>query len=1117
MRWRLALVGLDGYGERDIWDTFNNSSSCNSTHPPHPKSQSQPQPSIERRVLKSNAILESFGNARTLRNDNSSRFGKFLELRFDGVGRLTGAAIDVYLLEKARIAGHAVGERSYHVFYQVLAAAAGGSGSGAFRRNGSSSNGSGKDIDGSELFLEGLTVDDFAITTASDSSDAYSSSKRRNQPQQQRKQPQSNPLPSSSTSSLPSLASLSTSTSSSPSNPPSTPRRTGNDDHLQMFAELTSAMSDVGFDVNERRGVFEVVAGLLHMSNLAREDAFVGEAMMGNEGADDASSTCSNGNPIIVEGQRCALRKNSTSLRAATQLLGVSPKALDGAVTSVQFRAGGSSNTSNDIGGNGGAGGAGGEVVEKALDPFQASRAVSALIKGAYDALFSYLVERINSSIVGSDGNNGGEERNEETQETETESSTNSSTAFVGLLDIFGFESFERNSFEQLCINYCNESLQQQFNRFVFKLEQAEYEKEGIRWDHVDFDDNQDVLDLIDGNKKMASKTMMRMPSMKRGMGMGMGGSILGVLDEQCMLGRRCNDRTFVSAVYDKLLLNANKATATKASTTKASTRPIGSSSSSSTSNSDRFRADTRQRSRGAFSIRHYAGIVEYDSAGFVEKNKDEMPMEASALFSESSHPLVRRLGSVMFTSSKGGSATANGQTADSNTRGRIAPKKKSSISRVSVGAQFSTQLHRLRERIDVTHPHYVRCIKPNDALEPHVFDRDAVVDQLRCGGILEAVRVSRAGFPQRYTVREFLARFGVLAETASTMRRRMMQQEGGGSHQMINHNNNNSKNGSSRDLVQHQQTSWRRPHKLKLGADRFKASSSSASATEGTSSTANSRHRRRHHRSAKDPRKECESLVRSIAAFIVREREKEQRGNGDDNGEENEDENTGNRGPLSPRSFWKSHQSPPKAKNNTTANVNDGGTGAGGVVDDAAMAEEAGIQLGRTKVFLLQDTFDRLERERARVVSRNATKICATARMYLARIAYLVVLRAHRAEAAAAMAMAMAMANNGDEFQHQPTQRPTSLTMMRERSRSDQCIDVQIDAFEEASTTASVLKRAESQPMELQDFKWVSMGHGRFIKRSLSSSSLDFATAMEEFVEGDYKVSDDSEECFHV
>jgi len=290
-----------------------------------------------------------------------------------------------------------------------------------------------------------------------------------------------------------------------------------------------------------------------------------------------------------------------------------------------------------------------------------------------YGAAFDYIVEKVNDSIA------------------EHQFDRNQSLASIGVLDIFGFETFEVNSFEQLCINYTNEALQQQFNKYVFKLEQKEYEKEGIMWKFIAFPDNQDVLDLID--KKHTG--------------------VLALLDEQCILPKSTDDK------YTRYLYG------------RCDGHP-------------RFCATSAQRVDHLFSIEHYAGYVEYTTEGWIEKNKDQLPAASSDLLQSSTFDLIGKIQKYVRTEDRGG-------------RGTVATK--------SVSSQFSTQLKILRSRIDTTVPHYIRCLKPNDFLAPDCFEPKNIVDQLRCGGVLEAVRVSRAGYPTRYPQDVFLARYYILGD----------------------------------------------------------------------------------------------------------------------------------------------------------------------------------------------------------------------------------------------------------------------------------------------------------------------------------------------------------------
>lgn len=316
---------------------------------------------------------------------------------------------------------------------------------------------------------------------------------------------------------------------------------------------------------------------------------------------------------------------------------------------------------------------AGNEVVHSPLDKVQSEKACEALMKATYGAAFDFIVTRINESIS-----------NEQVPR-------DSRGASIGLLDIFGFETFETNNFEQICINYTNEALQQQFNKYVFKLEQDEYEREGILWKFISFPDNQDVLDLIDRKHT----------------------GILALLDEQCIVPRS-TDEKFTRYLYAK----CDKDT--------------------------RFSATSAQRVDHKFSIEHYAGPVEYSTDSWLEKNKDQLPASSANLLKEADFDLLANIRQFIRSEGKEG-------------RGSVATK--------SVGAQFSTQLAQLRSRIDATVPHYIRCLKPNDELIPDSFDPRRIVDQLRCGGVLEAVRVSRAGYPTRYPHEVFKARYYILGD----------------------------------------------------------------------------------------------------------------------------------------------------------------------------------------------------------------------------------------------------------------------------------------------------------------------------------------------------------------
>ena len=352
------------------------------------------------------------------------------------------------------------------------------------------------------------------------------------------------------------------------------------------------------------------------------------------------------------DGEACSLDKTDAALACAS-LLGISFEGLAAALTARVILAGE-------------------EIVHKTLTIEESKKALEALIKAVYGAAFDYVVENVNDNIHDP-------ERARE------------SAASIGVLDIFGFESFQTNSFEQLCINYTNEALQQQFNKYVFKLEQQEYEKEGIMWKFISFPDNQDVLDLID--KKHTG--------------------IMALLDEQCILPRS-TDEKFTRYLYAR----CDKHT--------------------------RFSASSAQRVDYLFSIEHYAGYVVYTTDSWLEKNKDQLPAASSDLLNSSTFGLIGEIKRFIRSEDRAG-------------RGTVATK--------SVSSQFSAQLRTLRSRIDDTTPHYIRCLKPNDELSPNFFEPKNVVEQLRCGGVLEAVRVSRAGYPTRYPHDIFMARYYILGD----------------------------------------------------------------------------------------------------------------------------------------------------------------------------------------------------------------------------------------------------------------------------------------------------------------------------------------------------------------
>ena len=531
--------------------------------------------SVMDKVLQSNPILESFGNARTLRNDNSSRFGKFIELHFSKRGHLIGGTIRTYLLEKVRLTAQQCGERNFHIMYQLVA--------------GCSSK----------------EKVDWQLTSA----DNYWYCNQ---------------------GAVYTLKSV---------------------DDAKEFQVLRSALKTLNFDPSDELSLFGAVAGLLHLSEVkfdAEED-----------------------------GSKISLTDDvGAHMDSFARLCGLSVDQLERVLTVRVITA------------------ARDDTYEIKLSIDQALDARDALAKALYSRLFEWIVSRVNESI-----------RVEESDRVRAE---------ISVLDIFGFESFLTNSFEQLCINYTNETLQQQFNQFVFKLEQSEYQKEEISWSFIEFPDNQDCLDLIEHRQN----------------------GILAILDDVCKLPQ-ATDEKFASRLYK--LLDTNY----------------------------RFTASVAQKRDLVFCVTHYAGPVEYLASSFVEKNKNELPKEAISLLHHSTVPLLSAIFSAHWIASAPDDSTAlSGGLQSKHGNGSTSGAAGGKVA--SVSTQFKSQLALLMKKVSSTMPHYIRCLKPNDQSMADKFDRKRTTEQLRYGGVLEAVRVARSGFPVRLPHSDFYSRYRCLVDSSS-------------------------------------------------------------------------------------------------------------------------------------------------------------------------------------------------------------------------------------------------------------------------------------------------------------------------------------------------------------
>ncbi|XP_049449700.1 unconventional myosin-Va isoform X6 [Epinephelus fuscoguttatus] len=528
-------------------------------------SGSTSEANVEQKVLASNPIMEAIGNAKTTRNDNSSRFGKYIEIGFDNRYRIIGANMRTYLLEKSRVVFQADEERNYHIFYQLCASS---------------------------------HLPEFKTLKLSSANDFLYTKQGRS------------------------------------------PVIDGVDDTKEL-STTRNAFTLLGINESYQMGLFQVLAAILHLGNVEIKDR-------------DADSS--------------AIPPNNRHLTAFCELVGVTYQDM------AQWLCHRKLKTAT-------------ETYIKTLPRLQATNARDALSKHIYAKLFNWIVEHVNKALI-----------------------TNiKQHSFIGVLDIYGFETFEINSFEQFCINYANEKLQQQFNMHVFKLEQEEYMREQIPWTLIDFYDNQPCINLIEA--KMG---------------------ILDLLDEECKMPKGSDD-SWAQKLYNTHLKTCSL-------------------------------FEKPRMSNRAFIIQHFADKVEYQCDGFLEKNKDTVNEEQIHVLKASKFDLL-----VELFQDEEKATSPTGQVPGTGGRTRLSIKpdkgrdKSSKEHKKTVGCQFRNSLQMLMETLNATTPHYVRCIKPNDFKLAFSFDPKRAVQQLRACGVLETIRISAAGFPSRWTYQEFFSRYRVL------------------------------------------------------------------------------------------------------------------------------------------------------------------------------------------------------------------------------------------------------------------------------------------------------------------------------------------------------------------
>uniref|UniRef100_A0A8B9TTD3 Myosin heavy chain 11 n=1 Tax=Anas platyrhynchos TaxID=8839 RepID=A0A8B9TTD3_ANAPL len=538
---------------------------------------------LEKQLLQANPILEAFGNAKTVKNDNSSRFGKFIRINFDVTGYIVGANIETYLLEKSRAIRQAKDERTFHIFYYLIA------GASEQMRN--------------DLLLEGFNNYTFL-------SNGHV------------------PIPAQQ------------------------------DD--EMFQETLEAMKIMGFTEEEQTAILRVVSSVLQLGNIVFKK---------ERNTDQASMP------------------DNTAAQKVCHLMGINVTDFTRSILTPRIKVGR-------------------DVVQKAQTKEQADFAIEALAKAKFERLFRWILTRVNKAL---------------------DKTKRQGASFLGILDIAGFEIFEINSFEQLCINYTNEKLQQLFNHTMFILEQEEYQREGIEWNFIDFGlDLQPCIELIER------------PTNPPG--------VLALLDEECWFPK-ATDTSFV----EKLITEQG--------------------------NHPKFQKPKQLKDKTEFCIMHYAGKVTYNATAWLTKNMDPLNDNVTSLLNQSSDKFVADLWkdgmncnskSVMWFKGRKLYQNYSDSYPLQMTESSLpsASKTKKGMFR-TVGQLYKEQLTKLMTTLRNTNPNFVRCIIPNHEKRAGKLDAHLVLEQLRCNGVLEGIRICRQGFPNRIVFQEFRQRYEILAANA--------------------------------------------------------------------------------------------------------------------------------------------------------------------------------------------------------------------------------------------------------------------------------------------------------------------------------------------------------------
>ncbi|CAF0979976.1 unnamed protein product [Rotaria sordida] len=524
-------------------------------------------------LIQTNVVLEAFGNSRTNRNDNSSRFGKYMDLHFDYKFDPIGGKIQHYLLEKSRVVKQQLGERSFHSFYQLL-----------YGEN---------------------NLQEYGLNLKPE--DYYY-------------------INQGNCCKVPKI------------------------DDRNDYQQVKQAFKIVGFTQDEVSIIWKIVAAILHLGNLKFTD---------------------------VDGEHCSITRSNDKndqLKWISKLLSCEESEISSALTSRVVAARN-------------------EVIQARQNITRAYYGRDALSKALYERLFEWLIKYINKTLS--------RENNEQSNYIQR---AIQSSLVIGVLDIYGFEIFDNNSFEQLCINYCNEKLQQLFIELVLKQEQEEYKRENITWQHIDYFNNKIICDLIEQSRT----------------------GILAYLDDACQAVGTITDEMFLDSI-NKALKNHKHY------------------SSWALTPGDKIWKNVNNNK--LFLIRHYAGDVIYSVDGFLDKNRDTLFDDFKRLLFHSKNPIL----SSMWPEGE---------------------KSITSVTRrpLTAGTIFRNSMISLSNLLSSKQPFYVRCIKPNDEKSPNVFDQTRVEHQIAYLGLLENVRVRRAGFCHRTPYERFVQRYKIIDSVRSKL-----------------------------------------------------------------------------------------------------------------------------------------------------------------------------------------------------------------------------------------------------------------------------------------------------------------------------------------------------------